>query len=520
MKINKIHYFVLPAILVLTWLIISRYTFNPNPDLNGDNFYYYMYATSLASGKGYSDISAVGNPPSSTYPPGYPAIMTPIRFLTDSIIVQKWLNELFVLLGVLLIYFILLRHGFSIGVCFTVAFAGLFCPRLWHFSTMMMAEASFFGMSLLAIYALYRMSSDEKTIWSELRSPWFYVMLAASIFTYYIRTQGLALMAAVCFVLLIRKRWGALLASVGGFIAGYMPWSLRNKALGLSDRYFSMVLENNHWRPEEGTLSIGEVIQRFFETMKMLVFNAIPNSVVPFIDVDCDNPSYTVGIYILGALIVALICIGFWQMPKLRWLLIGYIGATLSIISLFSTPSGNRYITAILPILTMGLFLGIWFSIQWILRLKWKQLSFSAFFLIPLVFLSQKGLAEEHLISTSKTPINYQQFFAIGTYLKQNVKKDAVICSRKPTMLYFYSERYQTSYLWTENAEELLIDLIDKNVSYVVLDNLGYSSTPRYLYPAIQKYPQFFPEALVRYDNTGMYLLRFDRKLAASALKK
>mgnify|MGYP006988868776 CR=1 FL=1 len=86
-------YFVLPAILLVAWWMLASRTFNSKPDLNGDNFCYYTYATAMATGHGYADLSSPGNPPTANFPPGYPMLMLPLRLITDSIVAQKWLND-------------------------------------------------------------------------------------------------------------------------------------------------------------------------------------------------------------------------------------------------------------------------------------------------------------------------------------------------------------------------------------------------------------------------------------------
>ena len=107
MKANKLIIAICCGVLALIWGIIAAKTFNPKPDLNGDNINYYIYASSLATGHGYSDLSSPDIKPTSNFPPGYPLLMTPIRLVTDSVIAQKWLNEIFVLAGIILIFFTL-----------------------------------------------------------------------------------------------------------------------------------------------------------------------------------------------------------------------------------------------------------------------------------------------------------------------------------------------------------------------------------------------------------------------------
>ncbi|MBQ5774993.1 MAG: phospholipid carrier-dependent glycosyltransferase, partial [Paludibacteraceae bacterium] len=278
---NSLKYIVFPLLIVVAWFCLVLYTFNDKPDMNGDNFSYYIYATSLAQGEGYCDLSSPGSPATSNFPPGYPILMSPLRMITDSVVAQKWLNEVFVLGSILLLYFALLALSLPMSISFTAAFAGLFCPRLLHFSTMMMSEASFLFTSMLVFFALVKLCQDEHHQTSELRSPWFYVMLVALLFTYHIRTQGVALVVGVLFLFLLRKRWIALITTLGGFVLGCLPWMIRNKMLGLNgNRYLDTIMQVNPWRPEEGMLSLGEVVTRFFDTLRMLIFNAFPSTVL------------------------------------------------------------------------------------------------------------------------------------------------------------------------------------------------------------------------------------------------
>lgn len=516
---NIFRYIVFPLTIVIAWLCVVLYTFNSKPDLNGDNFNYYIYATSLAGGNGYCDLSSPSSPATSVFPPGYPILMTPLRAITDSIVAQKWLNEVFVLASILLLYFALLALSLPMDIAFTASIAGLFCPRLLHFSTMMMSESSFLFMSMLVFFLLILMSKKEEKWWSELTSPWFYVMLVALIFTYHIRTQGVALVAAVALVLLVRRRWAALPATIVGFVLGCLPWMLRNRALGLNgNRYLDSIMVANPWRPEMGSLGFGEVVSRFFDTLRMLIFNAFPSTILPFAKLNCDEPAYTWYIYLLGAVMLAVMLLGAWRLGKQRWFAIGYIAATLGVISIFSTPSGNRYITSVLPFLTAFLLIGLWAILTWLLQRKWKEKRFPAYILLLLLFFSKAGLQEEHQLAQQKYPVNYRQFFAIGKSLKKNTPEGTIICSRKPQMLYMYAERPGVNYLYTEDARALIADLVRKNVDLVLVDALGYSSTYRYLIPAIQQYPQFFPRALAYYENTGTYLFTFDKARAIKEL--
>ena len=525
MKANKTIIGVCCALLAIVWGILAAKTFNPKADLNGDNFCYYIYASSMATGHGYSDLSTPEAKPTSNFPPGYPLLMTPLRVVTDSIVAQKWLNELFVLGGILLIFFTLLQLGLRWDISLVAAAAGLFSPRLWHFSTMMMSEASFFFTSAFVFYALARYLSDEKKDerwWVDVKNPWLWGMIIALVWNYHIRTQGLALVAGVGLLLLAQRRWVGLGTTVVGFVIGCLPYIIRNKVLGLNgNRYLDTIMLSNPWQPDAGTLTFTEIVQRFFETLKMLIFNAIPNTIFPYLDVNCDQPEFSVGIYITGALVLAVIVIGYWSMGKLRWGMLGYLAATLGLISIFSTPSGNRYITSILPLLAAGLMCGIWQIAEWVMSKHTKWLFTGCALILCLLFIPSKdGIKSEIAQSKQKYPVQYVQFFSMAKQMKKIAPKGSVVCSRKPQMFWMDSQLPGVNYKYTKDAKELILDLVEKKVDFVLLDNLGYSSTYLYLYPAIQQYPQFFQQAVLRYDNTHQYMIVFDRERAALLLSE
>ncbi len=509
MKPNQIKYIIYPLLILAAWLWMSIYTFNEKPDLNGDNFYYYIYATSLAEGNGYCDLSAPGAPPTASWPPGYAIMMTPLRWITDSVVAQKWLSEIFVLLSLILLYFTLIRLGAPMSLAFIGAFAGAFIPRVLHFSTMMMSETAFMFTSLCVIYCLARMTESEDHWLAELKRPWLYFMIAALVLNYHVRTQGLALIGAVVLALLIRKRWGALLTTICGVIVGSLPWMIRNHILGLNgNRYVDQMMMANAFRPEEGTIGLGEFVSRFFDHVRMLLFNAIPNSVTPFFNLNPDAPEYAFWIYLVGAVMVTLMLYGCWQMGKLRWVMIGYFAASVALIASFSSPSGNRYLTGLLPLLTMTLLVGIWAALTQLIRLKWQDKSFPALILGLLILFAIPGLKAEHQMSQQKYPLQYRHFFQAAKDLKKIAPKGAVVASRKPQMFWLYSNLPGVVYKYSLDPQEVLQDLIAKKVDYVILDALGYSSTYRYLLPAIQRYPQYFP-IIKHYEATHTYLLQF-----------
>lgn len=118
-----------------------------------------------------------------------------------------------------------------------------------------------------------------------------------------------------------------------------------------------------------------------------------------------------------------------------------------------------------------------------------------------------------HKLNKEAYPPNYMNFFIIAQTVKKELPHDVIVCSRKPSLFYMYGGTYSCPYKWTNDDAELIKGLVDSNVDYVVLDQLGFSSTYRYLYPAIEKNPELFSPVYYLPDP-DTYLLQFHRDKA------
>ena len=188
-----------------------------------------------------------------------------------------------------------------------------------------------------------------------------YLLLALLILAFHVRTQGIILLAGVLFYAIMSQKWRFSGFVLGGFVLGALPWMLRNRLHGLSgSSYLDKMLAANVWRPETGKLGFWELVTRFFETQHMLITKALPEVLVPFISVDYEASTSFVG-YIGVVLLLGLVGYGLWQMaPGYRYFVIGYFGAMLGIIGLWSAPSGARYVTTLVPMLMVAGMYGLW----------------------------------------------------------------------------------------------------------------------------------------------------------------
>ncbi|MDR0995219.1 MAG: hypothetical protein LBL81_02895 [Tannerella sp.] len=502
--------------LVVVFLIAFTYIFNAKIDLNGDNCRYYMLASSIAGGHGYADVTNPAYPPTNVFPPGYPLLMSLLRIFTDSFIAQKIFNGLFLLGSVLLLFFFIKGRKSSLPLAFAACVLALLVNRSLAFATMMMSETAFLFFSVLTLWFLYKLDQGKngKPFWKD---GYFYLSIFAAAYCYHIRTQGIALIVAVLGYFLFTKRWKEMLGFGAGFVLCLFPWMLRNKWAGVGQsRYLDTIALANPWRPEEGSLGLGEVIHRFFDTFRMLLTKALPDSLTPYMNVDYGSAT-TFGEWLAAILLVVLIIVGIWQFGKFKWFFLFYIVATFGVISLFSTPSGNRYLTALLPLMEISLAVGVYAVFRVALRKAGWAKELSPWLLLVLCLFSFHRLQVLHAENNAPFPAAYTNFFRIGEAVHKQLPPSAVVCSRKPELFYMYSKGAVTGYAWTEDDKTLLKGLLDAKVQYVVLEQLGYSSTSRYLYPAIQKHPACF-QVVMHLANPDTYLLKFDRGQAAKEI--
>ncbi len=487
------------AALLVMAVAVFIFVFNPKADFNGDNCYYFANATSLAEGRGYADMFGRET---NNFPPGYPILMTPVRMLTDSIVAQKILNLAFLFGGVVLLFMLLVERGFKRGLAFLVGAAVLVTPHILEFSTIMMSEASCIFFIILSLWLYVRLPRDEAQLW---RSKRFYLFLAVLVFTYHIRTQAVALVVAVVAAMLVERRWRTSAVVGATFMLGCLPWMVRNALLGLGQsRYVSQI-----------------DFSRFFDNVQMLLFKAVPESVIPFANIRYDE-GVSFGLFVGALLLLALIIYGFCKMPSLRTLLLVMFGATIFIIAALDTPSRYRYLVIILPLLTAGLFVGLW-SLGTVVSGFFKR-EFPVYILTLLfvpMFMQYDTLTKHtiwglYVYGRIPLPSKFYNFREVSRRAAE-FDRYAIVATRKPELFYLYSGVKARYFLETEDEAELIADLVDKGVKYVVLDQLGMEATFKYLYPCVRNHPELFT-TVVTVKNPDTYLLYFNREAARAWL--
>ena len=492
-------------LLFVSFLLVYQYIFNPKINLGGDNAGYYILGKAISEGKGFTDIHKVTETPHTHFPPGYPAILGVFMTISKSINFVKILNGVFLLGSTILLYFLLHRFTKDRRVAFAGAILSLFNMHLLNYSSIMMSELPFLFFTTLSFFLFVKTLSSA----NFLKDPYFYGFLLSSAFSYHIRSVGIAMIAGIAVYLLFNKKFKYLGAYLGGFALLSLPWYLRNQAVDKGSGYLASVLQKNPYRPEQGQLDLMGIGERILENLQRYLAKEIPNGLMPFIEVDYKAdvlPQDLIpGILIIGLIIFALI-----KIPSFGNLLLWYFLGNFAIFMVWPEVwFGIRFMLPLIPLMLFLMVYGIYRLLVLLtdrIKLKVKP---SPLLMLLMVFPLMPQLKKLKAAAESPMVPKYKNYFQVASYCNQNLPADAVVCCRKPTLFYLYANRKTTKYRNETDYSKLLEDLDTLGTTHVVIDQLGYSSTARYLVPAVQSNMEKF-QVVYQQQNPTTYLLRFN----------
>jgi hypothetical protein len=479
---EKLIYYI---ILLLAFLFSYSYIYDKKVDKGGDSASYYMLGKAISQGDGYSSISSASKPPANHYPPGYPAIVgTVMKIFSDKMSTVILANGVMFLVSVILLFELFFLLTANINMAFVSALLLLVNYHLLRYSTMMMSEIPFTLFSALSLILFIKNIEDDRPFY---KSPYLYSAIIVLAWSYYIRSAGIALVGAVLLYLLINKNWKLIFAYSIGFVLLALPWFLRGQKLG-GNPYIKALTLVNYYKPEEGYMDFSALVTRFFNNVTRYFTKEIRDGLFPSsVEMDYQKEA-TTGDWFVGILILALVFYGLFKLPKYRWIILGYVAASFGI--LFLWPDvwyGIRFELPVIPFLLFGLIYGVWELAYLILQKMNLNKRFNPLWLAAAMLIFLPSVKRAHKEAKQKYEANFNDYFEIAKWMKENVKEEVTVACRKPDLFYLFSGKYVCNYKYTEDDKDLLEDLKKKNVSYVVVENLGFGSTGRYLVPAIQK---------------------------------
>ena len=540
--------------------------FDKKVHLGGDNAGYYIYGKSIAKGEGYRAIHTKDKVKANHFPPGYPALIAvTMKLFSGKINTIKSANGFYLFAALIALFFLFRALTKNIHLSFVACLLTGLNFHMLEYSTIMMSEISFVLFSALSLL-LFVLTDFEKAFYKNWKFILFVLLLT---FAFYIRTLGISLVLSFTLILLFQKRWKYAGVLVAGFILLAAPWQVRSHSLG-GNSYVGQLLRKNPYRPEMGPMELKDWPKRFGMNAKRYFALEIQNGVLPFETIDykqcvkqlkkeagveampvtaADSAAVKkaqetkpltleekkqnaakrgmagskveieTNDYIITIILLILMAIGLARMRD-HWILIGlYLAGTFGILFLWPEAwFGIRFMLPVVPILTcLALFGLVQIPVIASERLKKKEPWLVVLILPFIVYFTLQGKFDKRVGELEKRAAGvyiskFKNYFDIASWSNKNLPREAVVSCRKGQLFYLYANRWVAGFKNTLDKEELIDKLHENGVTHVVLDQLGYSSTSRYLYPAIKKYPGKF-KVIHQLKNPDTYIMKFNYDL-------
>ncbi len=509
---SKVFIYIYLAILSITFFKVYSQSFDKKLNLGGDNAGYYILGQAISMGKGQTNIHYLNPTPSNHFPPGYPIILGGyMKLFSKKIESIKRLNGFFFLMSIFMLFLVVYQITGNTHLAFLSSLFTLLNYHLISYSVIMMSEIPFLFFSLLSVWLMLKVNYNKPLQKNYL----FWLFIIAISFTYHIRTTGVALLGAAILYLLINKYWKHCIALVGGFILIAIPNYVRSQNLG-GGVYMKKLFDINPYRPELGKMQFADWFSRFWENLERYITREIPSGVSNSVNVLDYKAPIESSEWFIGLIIVAFAAIGLFTLKKHKLLMIFYVLATFGILLLWPPVwNGVRFFIPLIPLFTFFIVYSVFVILNFLSERLLKKQNEAGVVVLMLVLclVSIGGYSRESLDmleqqAKGRFAGKYSNYFQLAQWANKNTPDTSVICCRKPQLFYVYAHRYITGFASTTNAEELIEGLKKSSTDYVVLDQLGYSSTSLYLYPAIQKHPEKF-KLVQHLKEPDTYLFRF-----------
>lgn len=487
LKYNWFYYILLTFLFILVY----PYVFDAKLFLGGDNASYYALAKGIASDFQYVASSNPVPVPTNHYPPGYPFILAiAIKLGVTSLKGLKIVNGLF-LLGSVIVTF-LLSFRFTNNKLFSglIALATLLNMHLLEYASITMSEIPFVFFLLMTFYSFVRfVDSDYK-----LKSWSFFLTIFGVIALIYIRTQGIAIIGAFVFYLILEKRFKIAGILTICFILGYLPWQIRSASLGGSS-YVSQLLKVNPYQENSKKMEIADWGTRVKNNTIRYISKEIPSLIFPvkatvYNDPSTGDPVTASGTqWFLGCLIVVFSLFGIWNIKKARWLLLSFFGANFVIFLLWPDVwFGIRFILPLAPLILIAFFVGIKSLLALFIKHDFVQSGkVYPLFILPYLFFNYPTLNTLHGKAEGKHATNWANYLLVAEWAKDSLKRTDVVVTRKPEIFFFIADTKTKTFPYTDDLDVLKADFDSLKVTHIMFEQLGFSQTGKYLYPLLVK---------------------------------
>lgn len=489
----------LPVALAAAALAMAALFFDANLDLSGDNAEFIILGRSLAAGQGLTYTQGPVPEPAVKFPFGFPLLLAATQLLfPNNLIAPKILVVLLFGLAMPLLYRLLRRVG-SVPMAMAVCLCSLLSPPLLDYSHQVMSEIPYLVASLLGLLLLTRAV--------EAKGPGaLAAALLAVMGAYYIRTAGVALVAAAVGVLLLRRSYREAGIAAGAVVLMALPWQLRNASIQGGNSYVRQLLSVNPYDPSLGPLTPAALLARVLTNAELYGGAIVPRLFIPTLS---SSGAALATAWVLGIVLAGLLLAGVASDVRRRDPLAVYLALYLVVCLLWPQVwTDVRFLVPVIPLLFRAVFTGVLLAArrlaQWSSALPARRIASALLAVVVVANLAgDRALAEQ----LGQYPPNWRSFLLAAEWIRQNTDPSTVVASRKVYQMHLVSQRKSVGYRFGPPAE-VIAGLEADGAGVVVVDQLGFLSTPRYLVPAIQAHRERF-EILRTVPAPDTYILRF-----------
>jgi hypothetical protein len=191
-----------------------------------DDAFYVVLAKSLATGHGYRNLNLPGTPFATHYPPGYPLFLALLWWIGPAfpanVVLFKLANVLLLAVAAAFAYRLgRERMQLGIGTALVAVVAGTATTPALYLSSMVLSETMFLALAIAFLLWAEAKLAPEK---ADFRTAILLGVCAGLLML--VRTQAIALVAAVALVYALRRGWRDCAASVGAAAIVVLPWLL------------------------------------------------------------------------------------------------------------------------------------------------------------------------------------------------------------------------------------------------------------------------------------------------------
>jgi 4-amino-4-deoxy-L-arabinose transferase-like glycosyltransferase len=492
-----------PLMVALLAFSLSAWTFDTKLSLTGDNTEFITLARSLAQGDGLSYLNQPDPRPATKYPFGFPLMLAPLAAVetgggqpvTDWV-AMKWLIVCLFAAGMAVVY-LWLRELLG---ALSASIGALLCltnPLLLAYSHQVMSEIPYLLFAMFGLLALAR-------AWPASESPrisaWSVLGFVSMMWAYHVRSFGVVLIAALVLLLVMRRNWrqAAIAATASAVTA--LPWLLRNRSVSGGGFYVKQLFQVNPYQPELGYLDVSGFLTRLSYHVVWNLFERLPAAFVR--NLEADHPlSRLVAVALVTAGIYAMV-----QCVRRRQFLLPVVYTVLSMGLVFSWPwVDERFL---LPLRPLFIFF-VLYTTRMVLRPAAGTTTTMVAAVILLLALGSNAAALVDLRDKGQAGYEprWNNYFKAGLWLRNNGESGQIVACRKPFWMHVVSGLPTIVYPFKPPSE--VVDTMQRrNVTYAVVEQLGFPQTPRFLVPAIRQNSERF-RALWHAPAPDTYVLAF-----------